>query len=341
MLRPQQETMEKRMTTRRSVIGAALGLPALLSTAARAQAPAGTWPERPVRLIVPYPPAGSTDLLSRLLAERLQQKLGQNFVIDNRPGAGGNIGMDAVAKSAPDGYTFGAATIGHFSINQYLYSQMPWDIDRDFIPIGLTWEFPNVVVVSSQHVPAKTLSEFIDWARKRPNGVSFGSPGVGTTPHLSGEIFRSRLNLDATHVPFRGAAQTIPAMLSGDVTFAIDNLASYVPVIQEGRMRALAVTSADRWPTLPDVPTMAQAGVADFVITSWGAFVAPAATPRPIVDRVNAALKEIVQDASLKERFLKAGGTPLWSTPEEAIARGKKERPMWQEAVKVSGARAD
>jgi tripartite-type tricarboxylate transporter receptor subunit TctC len=328
------------MTTRRSMIGAALGLPALLS-AARAQAPAGTWPERPVRLIVPYPPAGSTDLLSRLLAERLQQKLGQNFVIDNRPGAGGNIGMDAVAKAAPDGYTFGAATIGHFSINQYLYSQMPWDIDRDFIPLGLTWEFPNVVVVSSQHVPAKTLQEFIEWARKRPNGVSFGSPGVGTTPHLSGEIFRSRLKLDATHVPFRGAAQTIPAMLSGDVTFAIDNLASYVPVIQEGRMRALAVTGANRWPTLPDVPTMAEAGVADFVITSWGAFVTPAATPRPIVDRVNAALKEIVQDENLRERFLKAGGTPLWSTPEEAIARGRKERPMWQEAVKVSGARAD
>ncbi|PWC27273.1 Bug family tripartite tricarboxylate transporter substrate binding protein [Teichococcus aestuarii] len=332
------------MTTRRTLLGAALALPSLalptLATQARAQG-AGNWPDRPVRMVVPYPPGGSTDLLTRLLCERLSQKLGQNFVVENRPGAGGNIGMDAVAKATPDGYTFGAATIGHFSINQYLYSRMPWDIDRDFIPVSLTWEFPNVVVVSSQHVPAKTLQEFIDWVRKQPNGVSYGSPGVGTTPHLSGEIFRNRLKLDATHVPFRGAAQTIPAMLSGDVTFAIDNLASYVPVIQEGRMRALAVTGAQRWPTLPDVPTMAEAGMEDFVITSWGAFVAPAGTPRPIVDKMNAALREIAADEALKQRFLQAGGTPLWSTPEDAIARGKAERPMWQDAVKSSGARAD
>lgn len=337
------------MTTRRALLGAALASPALaapfLATPARAQGSAapgtGAWPDRPVRMIVPYPPAGSTDLLTRLLCERLSQKLGQNFVVENRPGAGGNIGMDAVAKAAPDGYTFGASTIGHFSINQYLYSKMPWDIDRDFIPVALTWEFPNVVVVSSQHVPATTLQDFIAWVRKQPNGVSFGSPGVGTTPHLSGEIFRNRLKLDATHVPFRGAAQTIPAMLSGDVTFAIDNLASYVPVIQEGRMRALAVTGARRWPTLPDVPTMAEAGMEDFVITSWGAFVAPAATPRPIIDRMNAALREISADEGLKQRFLQAGGTPLWSTPEEAVARGKAERPLWEAAVKSSGARAD
>lgn len=326
------------MTTRRSLMKATLALPALLAGRAEAQ---GNWPEKPVRMIVPYPPAGSTDVLTRLLCERLHQALGQNFVIDNRPGAGGNIGMDAVAKAAPDGYTFGAATIGHFSINQYLYSSMPWEIDRDFIPVSLTWEFPNVVVVPTQYVPATTLAEFIEWARARRNGVSFGSPGVGTTPHLSGEIFRDRMKLDATHVPFRGAAQTIPAMLSGDVTFAIDNLASYVPVIQEGRMRALAVTGAQRWPTLPDVPTMAEAGVEDFVITSWGAFVAPAGTPRPIIDRMNAALKKIASEESVKDRFLKAGGIPLWSTPEDAVARGKAERPMWQDAVRKSGARAD
>lgn len=325
------------MTTRRALLGAGLALPALATTA-RAQA---AWPDKPVRMIVPYPPAGSTDVLTRLLCERLGQKLGQNFVIDNRPGAGGNIGMDAVAKAPPDGYTFGAATIGHFSINQYLYSKMPWDIDRDFQPVALTWEFPNVVVVATQHVPAKTLGEFIEWARQRKGGVSFGSPGVGTTPHLSGEIFRDRLKLDATHVPFRGAAQTIPAMLSGDVTFAIDNLASYVPVIQEGRMRALAVTSATRWPTLPDVPTMAEAGVEDFVITSWGAFVAPAGTPRPIIDRMNSALREIAADEGLKQRFTQAGAYAITSTPEEVMTRGRGERPMWQEAVRKSGARAD
>ena len=334
---------EQLMSTRRALLGASLAMPALaLPFSARAQG-AGTtaWPERPVRFIVPYPPAGSTDLLSRLLAERMGQKFGQNFVIENRPGAGGNIGMDAIAKAAPDGYTMGAATIGHFSINQYLYSSMPWDIDKDFSVLGLTWEFPNVLVVATQHCPATTLQEFVAWVKKRPNGASFGSPGVGTTPHLSGEIFRNRLQLDATHVPFRGAAQTIPAMLSGDVTFAIDNLASYVPVIQEGRMRALAVTGAQRWPTLPNVPTMAEAGVDDFVITSWGAFVAPANTPRPIVNKVNGALKEISADEGLKARFLQAGALTLWSTPEDAVARGKAERPMWQAAVKASGARAD
>ncbi|MCQ4161444.1 tripartite tricarboxylate transporter substrate binding protein [Roseomonas sp. GC11] len=325
------------MTTRRALLGAALAMPALMP-AARAQA---NWPERAFRIIVPYPPAGSTDVLTRLLAERLQPLLGQTIIVENRPGAGGNIGMDAVAKATPDGYTFAAATVGHFAINQYLYSRMSWDIDRDFLPVALTWEFPNVVVVPTQHVPARTLAEFIAWAKEKRGGVSFGSPGVGTSPHLSGEIFRSRLGLDATHVPFRGAAQTIPAMLAGDVTFAIDNLASYLPVIQEGRMRALAVTSAQRWPSLPDIPTMAEAGVADFVITSWGAFVAPAATPRPIVDRFNAALRQVTDDPALRQRFLQAGATPLWSTPEDAITRGKAERPMWHAAVQTSGARSD
>lgn len=327
------------MTTRRALLGASLALPALAS--ARAQDAAATWPDRPVRMVVPYPPGGSTDVLTRLLSERMQQKFGQNFIVENRPGAGGNIGMDAVAKATPDGYTFGASTIGHFAINQYLYSRMPWDIDRDFLPVSLTWEFPNVVVVSSQHVPARTLQDFITWAKQQRNGVSYGSPGVGTTPHLSGEIFRSRLKLDATHVPFRGAAQTIPAMLAGDVTFAIDNLASYIPVIQEGRMRALAVTSAERWPTLPDVPTMAEAGIPDFVVTSWGAFVAPAATPRPIVDKMSAALREITGQEALRQRFLQAGALPLSSTPEEVVARGRAERPRWEAAVKSSGARAD
>ncbi|MBE9605922.1 tripartite tricarboxylate transporter substrate binding protein [Acetobacteraceae bacterium H6797] len=300
-----------------------------------------SWPNRTVRVIVPYPPAGSTDVLTRIICEQLQQKLGQSFVIENRPGAGGNIGMDAVAKSTPDGYTIGSATIGHFSINQYLYSRMAWDIDRDFVAVGLTWELPNVLVVPTQYVQAQTLRDFVAWARERPRGVSFGSPGVGTTPHLSGEIFRSRLGLDATHVPFRGAAQTIPAMLSGDVTFAIDNLASYVPVIQEGRMRALAVTSATRWPSLPDVPTMAEAGMPDFVVTSWAAFVMPAGTPPAIVSRLNQALKTVAEDSAVQQRFLTAGAQILYSTPEEAVARGKRERPMWQEAVRISGARAD
>jgi tripartite-type tricarboxylate transporter receptor subunit TctC len=328
------------MISRRGVVGATLALPALLTgTGARAQG-AANWPDRPIRLIVPFPPAGSTDVLSRILAEALRGKLGQPFVIENRPGAGGNIGIDAVAKATPDGYTIGSATIGLFSINQFLYGSMSWDMDRDLVPISLAWEQPNIVVIPSQ-VPARTLEEFIAWAKAKRGGISFGSPGVGTTAHLSGEIFRNRLGLEAQHVPFRGASQVIPAMLQGDIDLAIDNLPSYASIIQEGRLRALAVTTATRWPTFPDVPTMAEAGMPDFIIASWGGFVAPKGTPEVAVQRINAALRELSQDEALKQRFMQSGAQVLWSTPEGMTARSHKERPMWQEAVRISGARAE
>jgi tripartite-type tricarboxylate transporter receptor subunit TctC len=299
------------------------------------------WPERPVRLIVPYPPGGSTDVLARLLGERLKERLGGTWVVENRPGAGGNTGIDVVAKSAPDGYTLGSATVGHFSISQYLYSRMPFDPDRELIPISLTWELPNVAVVPAQHVPARTIAEFIAWAKARSGGFFYGSPGVGTSPHLCGALFATRTGLSATHVPFRGAAQTIPAMLGGDVHLAIDNLPSYTGAIAAGQFRALAVTTPGRWPGLPDVPTMAEAGVPDFVATSWAAFVAPRATPRAIVDRISEALRAIAADPAVQQRFETAGARPLGSTPEEAEAKGQRERPMWKEMVQLSGARLD
>src|ERR1700748_3003706 len=174
------------------------------------------------------------------------------------------------------------------------------------VPASLTWELPNVFVVPTDYVPAKTLAEFVTWAKQKGR-VSYGSPGVGTSPHLSGVMFAKQTGIDGIHVPFRGAAQTIPAMLAGDVNFAIDNLASYVPVIQSGKMRALAVTSGQRWPTLPDVPTMAEAGVCDFVVTSWAAYVLPAATPRPIVDKISAAQRKIAGEKEVQDRFMVAG----------------------------------
>lgn len=299
-----------------------------------------SWPDHPVRIIVPYPAGGSTDVLTRILGERLKETFGQPFVIENRAGAGGNIGIAAVTGSPPDGYTIGAATIGHFAINQYLYSKMPYDPERDMIPASLTWELPNVFVVATDHCPATSVAEFLDWAKKKGQ-VSFGSPGVGTSPHLSGVMFTKRSGIDAIHVPFRGAAQTIPAMLAGDVTFAIDNLASYVPVIQSGKMRALAVTSAQRWPTLPDVPTMGEAGIKDFIVTSWAAFVVPAATPRAIVDKLSAAQKQNASDKAVQERFLVAGARVLSSTPEAALAFAAKERALWKDVVAASGAKMD
>lgn len=323
---------------RRACLGA-MSAAALIPSGARGQAE--IWPSRTVRIIVPYPAGGSTDVLTRILAERLKDKLGQTWVVENRPGAGGNVGIDALAKSDPDGYTIGSATVGHFSINQYLYARMAYEADRDLTPVSMTWELPNVAVVPSEHVPARTLAEFIAWAKGRDGGIFYGSPGVGTTPHLSGALFCVRNGIRGTHVPFRGAAATIPAMLKGDVQFAIDNLASYTSIVESGQMRALGVTSPRRWPTLPAVPTMEEAGMPDFVVTSWAAFVLPKATPRPIVDKLSAALREIAVDPSVQSRFEVAGAKSIGSTPEEALAYGHRERPMWQEMVRVSGAKLE
>jgi len=322
-------------TTRRTLLGASL---AFVAPAVHAQ---GVWPARAVRVIVPWPPGGSTDVLCRLLCEQLQQKTGQSFVLENRPGAGGNIGADALAKAAPDGYSMAPLTLGAWHINSFLYSRLPFDPQRDFQPISMHWELPNVVVVSAQHNPATTLQQFIAWGRAQRQGISFGSPGVGTTAHLSGAMFTSRLNLEGTHVPFRGAAQIIPAMLAGDLNVAIDNLASYVPVIQEGRVRALAVTGAERWPTLPNVPTMAEAGVPDFVVTSWCAMAFPAGVPKPIVDRASDAIREVSAAPAFQQRVLQAGARAVYSTPEAVTERVARERPMWQEVVRISGAKLD
>ena len=326
----------RNLISRRTLVQGAAASAALGLTPALAQNAAG-WPDRSIRIVIPYPAGGSTDVLFRIIAERLKDKLGQPVVVENKPGASGNIGIDQVAKGAPDGYTIGGATVGHFSINQFLIAKMPFDAEKDLVVPSLVYELPNVAVVAAQHVPAKTLQEFVAWAKTRPNGISIGGPGPGTTPHLSGVLFAARTGVNAVHVPFRGAAQTIPAMLSGDVTFAVDNLASYISQIESGAMRALAVTSAQRWPTLPNVPTMAEAGVKDFIVTSWGAYVMAAGTPPAIVDKLSAAHKEIAADEALQKRFLAAGGRLLHSMPAEAKAFAAKETKMWQEVVRLSG----
>lgn len=317
------------------MLATGLALPAV----ARAQAT--SWPDRPVRVIVPWPPGGSTDVLARILAEQLTQRLGQNFVIENRPGAGGNIGMEAIAKAAPDGYTMGPATIANLSVAQFLYARMPFNPETDLTIVSMHWDLPNVVVVSAQHNPSRTVQEFVAWARAQRSGVSYGSPGVGTTAHLSGSLFCNRQQIDGQHVPFRGAAQIIPAMLAGDLNFAIDNLPSYMPVIQEGRVRALAVTSTERWSSLPNVPTMAEAGVPDFTLTSWCAWSVPAGVPRPIVDKLNDAIRQIAADPVIQGRFMQTGARIRWTTPEEATAFAASQRPFLREVVRISGARME
>jgi len=299
-----------------------------------------SWPEHAVKIIVPFSAGGAADALTRVLAQKLQEKYGQPFVVDNRTGAGGNIGMEAVKTAPPDGYTISSSTVGTLSINQFLFAKMGYDPVKDFTYVTTIWENCNAFVVASNH-PAKTVQDFIAWARQQPKGVHFGSAGVGTTPHLAGELFRARTGIAATHVPYRGAGQSIPALMSGETDFAIDNVASYTPLIKSGRVRALAVTCPQRWPTLPDVPTMSEAGVNDFVITSWGAFVVPKGTPAPIVAKLGAAVKELASDPAMQQRFLEIGGRAVSSTPEELAAFAEKERSKWKEAVQLSGAKME
>lgn len=298
------------------------------------------WPDAPVKIIVPFTAGGASDVLTRLLAEKLQARFGQSFVVDNRTGAGGNIGMQAVRGAPADGYTIASATIGTLSINQFLFSNLGYDPARDFEYVSMIWQNCNVFVVSAQH-PAKTVQEFLVWARKQPKGVSFGSAGVGTTPHLSGELFRARTGLSAIHIPYRGAAQSMPALIAGDTDFAIDNIASYTPLIKSGKVKALAVTAADRWPTMPDVLTMAEAGVRDFVITSWGAFVMPKGTPASIVTKLSAAIQSIAAEPALQQRFLEAGARAVATTPQETVAFAERERVKWKEVVQISGAKME
>ncbi len=299
------------------------------------------WPSRPVRVIVPYPPGGSTDILTRIIATNLQQYLpGSAFVIENRSGAGGNIGADVACKATPDGYTLLSATIGTYAINPFLYARLSYDAQKDLSQVALVYDMPNVAIVPAS-VPANTLTEFIDWAKKQPNGIVYGSPGVGTTPHLSGVLFMQRTGVNGTHLPFRGAAETIPAMMRGDVHFAIDNLSSYIGAIRGGQLKALATTTAERWPTLNTVPTMKEAGMDDFVITSWTNFAFPTGTPRPIVDKLAYALNELSKNPTHRQQMLDIGARVLSATPEETVTFSNRERTRWQDIVKASGARVE
>jgi tripartite-type tricarboxylate transporter receptor subunit TctC len=327
------------MISRRQLLWAA-GAGAAASPAAWGQgASAATWPDKPVRLISPFP-GGASDALTRALADQLQVHLKQAFVVESRSGAGGNIGMEATKSAAPDGYTAVSTTVGTLSINQFLYAKLPYDPVADFAYASVYWENCNVFVVSEKH-PAKTVQEFLAWGLARPSGITYGSAGVGTTPHLAGELLHVRTKIPAVHIPFRGAAQSMPALIAGDTDCAIDNIASYMQLIRSGRVRALAVTSAERWPTLPDVPTLAEAGVPDFIITSWGCVLMPRATPAAIVQKLTATINAICRDPVVQQRFLDIGARAVVYTSAESMAFAERERSKWREMVRLSGARIE
>jgi tripartite-type tricarboxylate transporter receptor subunit TctC len=278
--------------------------------------------------------------MARILAERLGAALGQPTVVENRPGASGNIGMEFVARSAPDGYTLGVANVTQWAVNEHLYEHMPYDTQRDLAYVAMNWELPNALTVPTAHVPLTTARAFIDWAKAQPNGVAYGTGGVGSTSHLLSEFLGRRYGLALTHVPYRGGSESLTALLRGDVKFTLDVLTNTLPSIQQGALRALAVTGAERSPLLPDVPTFAEAGLTGLSLTSWGGFVAPAATPKAIQDRIASALAAAAATPEVQSRFVALAARPISSTPEQMRERLDRERPTWAELVRASGARA-
>ena len=304
---------------------------------------AQAYPNRSVRLVVPFPAGGTTDILARAMAQKLTESLGQAFVVDNRPGAGGNIGADIVAKSTPDGYTLLMGTVGTHAINPGLYPKMPYDHVKDFAPVVLVAGVPNVLVVNPG-VPVKTVAELVALARDKPGTINFASSGSGTSIHLSGELFKSLTGTQITHVPYRGSSPALTDLIGGQVQIMFDNLPSAMPHIKGGKLRAIALTSSKRAPALPDVPTIAESGVASlasFDATSWFGVFAPAGTPRDVVLKINADANKALQSAEMKEKLLSQGAEAVGNTPEYFADYIKAETTKWAKVVRDSGAKVD
>ncbi|HWX48938.1 MAG TPA: tripartite tricarboxylate transporter substrate binding protein [Roseomonas sp.] len=333
---------------RRALLGAAALLPlvpALRPNTARA-AGAADWPNRPVRFIVPFTPAGTTDIAARILATRLQQRLGQPFPVENRAGAGGNIGSDLVAKADPDGYTILMQTVSSGAINYELYGkEMPYK-PEDLAAVGLLIKVPNVIFVTPS-LPVKTLGELVALAKQKPGQLNIGSSGAGTSLHMTGELLKLEAGIQMTHIPFRGAGPMLAEIMSGRVEVGVDNLPSAIGHIRDGRLRALAVTTNVRSPALPDVPTTAEAGYPGVEATGWFGVQAPAKTPKPIIDKLGAEIDAIVDEPETWAKLADLGGmkpglTPDGGTSPEAFeAFVKAEVKKWAEVVRRSGAKVD
>lgn len=301
---------------------------------------AGAYPERPLRLVVPGGAGGAPDLLCRVMGAALARALGQAVVIDNKPGAGGIIGISDVARAAPDGYTLGYANVGTLAINKALYSKLPYDSDRQLAPVAMTGFVQNALVVRNE-LPVKTVAELIAHLKKNPGKLTMASAGNGTTSHLGGELFKRMTDTFMLHVPYRGSSAAIQDLIGGGVDVMFDNLSSISPFIEAGRVRALAVTGAHRSPLFPNLPTVQEAGVPGYETVAWGGIVVPAGTPADIVARLNAEFTSMMKDAEVRERLTKLSLEPASGPPERLFELARRETPVWASVIRRANARLD
>lgn len=300
---------------------------------------AQAYPVKPVRVISGFPPGSGADITARLVGQKLGEALGQQFLIDNRPGAGSNIAAELAAKAAPDGYTIFIGTVAN-AINATLYAKLPFEFARDFAPVTLATSAPNVLVVHPS-LPVKTVQELIAFARARPGQINYGSAGTGTAPHLSAELFKSMAGITLVHIPYKGSPPAVTDLMGGQVTMMFSPASSVLPHVKSGRLRALAVTTAARLPTLPDLPTVAESGLPGYETVTWFGFVVPAATPRDIVVRLNAEIGRVLAQPEVRQQFAGQGIDVIGGTPEEFAAYIRAEIVKWARVIKASGARAE
>jgi tripartite-type tricarboxylate transporter receptor subunit TctC len=298
------------------------------------------YPNRPVKIIVPFAPGGSTDVVARILADKLGAELKQTFVVDNRAGAGGNIGADVVAKSTPDGYTLLMGTTGVLAINKFLYKNMSFDPDRDLVPVSYTSLITNILVVNPQ-VPARTVPELIRLAQAKPGSLTFASSGAGSSTHLSAELFKALAGVDILHVPYRGSSQALVDVIAGQVTMLFDNAPSSLPFVEQGKLRAVAVTSLKRLPNLPDVPTIDEAGVKGYESLSWSGIAAPAGTPKAVIEKLNATIDRILRMDDVRRKLAALGVEPVGGAPEAFARHIRAESEKWGRLVRASNIRLD
>jgi tripartite-type tricarboxylate transporter receptor subunit TctC len=304
----------------------------IFSASAFAQA---EYPARPVRIVVPSPPGGGTDIVARVVAHHLSQSFGQQFFVENKPGAGNMIGIEAVARAAPDGYTL-LMVASTLALNSVLYKKVPYDPVKDFTPITLTATAPNVLLVHPS-VPARTLQEFIALAKSQPGKLSYGTPGIGTSPHLSMELLKSMAGIDLQHVPYKGTAAAVTDVIGGQIQATFSNALTAKPQVDAGRVRALAITGPKRVEALPNVPPVAEAGVPGYEAMQWYGLVAPAGTPAPIIERLNRETLKALRAADTRERLSSDGAEPLGSTPAEFAARIRAEIDKWTRVARAAG----